>query len=120
MSNMVEQPNQEQLRPPALSVVATGRDAGQSAGEPDVAATTDTAERLRAQLRESHDMIENLQVALGTNRQIGVAIGILMARHGYTQETAFDQLRLVSQRAHRKLRDVASDVVFTGDLPPAV
>lgn len=59
----------------------------------------------------------NLQLALTSNRRIGVAIGILMAHHRITDTAAFEMLREASQRAHRKLRDIAEDVVLTGTLP---
>ncbi len=59
----------------------------------------------------------NLQTALDSNRQIGVAIGILMTRGLITREQAFDQLRTASQHLHRKLRDIAEDVIDTGELP---
>jgi hypothetical protein len=58
----------------------------------------------------------NLEVALETNRHIGTAIGILMAREMLTAEQAFQRLRDVSQRQHRKLRDVAEDVARIGEL----
>jgi GAF domain-containing protein len=59
----------------------------------------------------------NLEVALTSNREIGKAIGILVATHRITEQLAFDALRAESQHAHRKLRDVASDVVLTGEVP---
>ena len=59
----------------------------------------------------------NLEIALETNRHIGSAIGILMARELLTAEQAFERLRDTSQRLHRKLRDVARDVINTGELP---
>ena len=64
-----------------------------------------------------HERAEHLRVALGTNRQIGAAMGILMARHGCSAEEAFTALRVTSQHLHRKLRDIADEVVFTGTLP---
>jgi signal transduction histidine kinase/DNA-binding response OmpR family regulator len=75
-----------------------------------------------ARLREyaagrAEDEAANLRIALGTNRQIGAAIGILMHGHGLTNEEAFQLLRQTSQRLNRKLRDIADDVVRTGDLP---
>jgi hypothetical protein len=60
----------------------------------------------------------NLEVALATNRHIGSAIGIVMARELLTAEQAFDRLRDASQRQHRKLRDIAEEVIRTGQLPP--
>ena len=60
---------------------------------------------------------EHLQVALDSNRQIGIAIGILTARQRCTPDQAFDQLRAASQHLHRKLRDIAEHVTLTGELP---
>jgi hypothetical protein len=60
---------------------------------------------------------DHLRIALGTNRQIGTAMGILMARHRCSAEEAFTALRVTSQHLHRKLRDIADEVVYTGMLP---
>ena len=59
----------------------------------------------------------NLQIALASNRRIGTAIGILMAHRRITDAAAFELLREASQRGHRKLRDIAEDVVLTGTVP---
>ena len=59
----------------------------------------------------------NLRVALSSNRQIGVAIGVLMNRMKVDNQEGFDLLRQSSQRLHRKLRDIADEVVLTGALP---
>jgi hypothetical protein len=56
----------------------------------------------------------HLAAALASNRDIGVAIGILMSLHKITKEDAFDKLREVSQQTQRKLRDIAIDVAETG------
>jgi len=67
----------------------------------------------------------NLVRALETNREIGVAMGILMQRHDLSREQAFDVLRVASQDSNRKLAVVASEVADTGVLdirrwPPEV
>jgi hypothetical protein len=64
-----------------------------------------------------HERAEHLSVALESNRLIGTAMGILMAEHHCSYEDAFAALRVTSQHAHRKLRDVADEVIFTGALP---
>jgi hypothetical protein len=56
----------------------------------------------------------NLERALDSNRQIGVAIGILVAQHKISQGAAFELMRVASQRQHRKLSLVAEDVVLFG------
>lgn len=63
---------------------------------------------------------ENLNFALHTSRRIGAAIGILMSLHKLTEEQAFDLLRQASRYAHRKIRDLAVEVVETGWLEPAL
>ena len=40
-----------------------------------------------------------------------------MHRDRLTYEQGFDELRLASQYTHRKLRDIAEDVLVTGALP---
>jgi GAF domain-containing protein len=61
--------------------------------------------------------VTNLEAALDSSRQIGMAIGILMARNLFTPEKAFEELRRASQRLHRKVRDIAAEVNDTGTLP---
>jgi hypothetical protein len=58
-----------------------------------------------------------LDAALSSNRRIGAALGILMARHRLTHEQAFLSLRQASQNTNRKLRDLAEDILETGDVP---
>jgi transcriptional regulator with GAF, ATPase, and Fis domain len=64
-----------------------------------------------------HERAENLETALQSNREIGMAVGILMVRYGLTDQAAFDLLRVTSQHEHRKLRDIAAETVFSGELP---
>lgn len=63
------------------------------------------------------DRAQNLEIALMTNRRIGMAIGVLMARMNITGDQAFDLLRVTSQHSHIKLRDIADYVTMTGELP---
>ncbi len=65
----------------------------------------------------SEQRARNLEVALNSNRRIGMAIGILMMEHRIQEGRAFDLLRAASQNTHRKLREVAEDVILTGALP---
>ncbi len=51
-----------------------------------------------------------LEAALLTRDLIGQAKGILMAREGCDADEAFGRLRSMSQKANRKLRDIASEV----------
>lgn len=72
---------------------------------------------LAAEGEIDRDKIANLEAALITARRIGAAMGVLMTSHKVTDSQAFDLLRHVSQSTHRKLREVAEDVVLTGTLP---
>lgn len=63
--------------------------------------------------------IDNLRLALDSNRIIGAAVGVLMARHGVAYPDGMSQLERASQNANRRLHEVASDVLCTGQLPAA-
>lgn len=99
----------------ALNVYSTKVDAfDDNAHIAGLAASTFGAELITSRRRKSE--ISHLERALASNREIGAAIGILMAQHRVTREQAFDLLRMASQNRHRKLADIARDVVDTGTL----
>ncbi len=60
--------------------------------------------------------INNLRIAADSRDVIGQAKGILMERHKISAGQAFDRLVDVSQRSHRKLREVAQELAETGEL----
>ena len=64
----------------------------------------------------ANDRARNMEQALESNREIGVAIGVLMHQHRLSRNQAFDVLRAASQDSNRKLRDIAQEVVNTGTL----
>lgn len=72
----------------------------------------DALERLDA--AESRAL--QLEAALGHSRDIGAAIGILMALSRLTREQAFEQLRRASMSRNVKLHVLAAQVVETGSL----
>lgn len=78
--------------------------------------------RAAAGIARTLSRVDALERALHSSREIGVAMGIVMARQTMTVDQSFDLLRRVSQRLNRKLRDVALDVTQTGqlDLPAGV
>lgn len=61
--------------------------------------------------------VADLEQALGSSRDIGVALGILMERHKISREQAFGLLTMASQHGNRKLRDIAAYLAETGELP---
>jgi hypothetical protein len=69
---------------------------------------------------DAQHKIKHLEAALASSRRIGAAVGILMATYKVPEHEAFDMLVAVSQHHHRKLRDLADDVVATGSLDWAI
>jgi GAF domain-containing protein len=69
-----------------------------------------------ARARE-REQISGLEQAVASNRAIGMAIGILMATHRIDQDVAFELLRTLSQHTNRRLREIADEVIHTGQLP---
>ncbi len=96
----------------------TDADAQMVHGLVDHAVGVVLAERMRSQLEHQRTRLEHLEQALGTNREIGVAIGILMAGRRCNAEEAFALLRSASQNTNRKVRDIAAHLTYTGELPP--
>lgn len=62
--------------------------------------------------------VANLEQALTTRGVIGRAQGILIERHQLTADQAFDRLRVTSSYTNQKLRDLAADLVATGNEHP--
>ena len=54
---------------------------------------------------------QNLATALKQSREISVAIGMLMERHGISAEDAFELLRRNARDTRRKAAEVAQDVI---------
>lgn len=62
-------------------------------------------------LAGSHERIDQLTEALESREVIAQAKGIIMAKESCDAEEAFAVLRRISQHTHRKLRDVATEIV---------
>lgn len=60
---------------------------------------------------------EQLERGLASARAIGAATGIVMARSGRTYDDAFALLLTVSQHRNVKVRDLAEQVMLTGEVP---
>lgn len=60
---------------------------------------------------ERGSQMGNLRHGLDTNREIGKAVGLLMAIHGVSDEEAFDMLAKTSQDMNIKLAQVAHSVL---------
>jgi GAF domain-containing protein len=66
--------------------------------------------------QSARDMAQNLQAALESRAVIDQAKGILIERYKLTADQAFQLLAQASMKANRKLRDIADDLVRTGEL----
>lgn len=62
-------------------------------------------------LDSARRLSEQLKAALSTRDVIATAKGVLMARDGVDEQTAFALLVSASRRENRRLRDVASDLL---------
>ncbi len=62
----------------------------------------------------NHERAEQLQQGLASNREIGKAIGLLMAAHDVDADAAFGLLRTTSSRMNLKLADIAARIVAQG------
>jgi GAF domain-containing protein len=62
-------------------------------------------------LDSARQLSEGLRAALSTRDAIATAKGVLMARNGVDEQTAFAMLVSTCQREHRTLRDVAIDLL---------
>ncbi len=71
---------------------------------------------LRAQLVAAEGRVASLERALRSSRRIGAAMGILMAVRRVSEDQALHVLREVSQASNRKIRDVAEDVLYAGEI----
>lgn len=60
--------------------------------------------------RSPNDEVEDLRRAMETRTQIGVALGIVMARLEVDSEAAITFLRRRSQNENRKLHDLAVEI----------
>jgi hypothetical protein len=62
-----------------------------------------------------HEQAQTLRAGLESNREIGKAIGLLMAGHKVGSEQAFAQLKKASQDLNLKITRVASEIVSYHD-----
>jgi GAF domain-containing protein len=67
-------------------------------------------------LLDARDLAQNLQKAMEFRSVIEQAKGILIERHKLTADQAFRLLAESSMHTNRKVRDVAEDLVLTGEL----
>jgi hypothetical protein len=99
----------------ALNIYSRDKDAftGESLAMAMLLATHGALALARVTAREK---AANLMRAVTTNREIGMAMGVLMSTYKIAEDEAFNLLRITSQNTHRKLNSIARKVIETGTL----
>jgi GAF domain-containing protein len=67
--------------------------------------------------QDARNLADNLQKALDSRPVIDQAKGILMGQYKLTADQAFQVLARISMQTNRKVRDIADQLVMTGELP---
>lgn len=67
------------------------------------------------ELRRLRDTERQLQTALTEGREVSVAIGILMERHHFKRDSAFELLRKTARSQRRRLVELARELVEAAD-----
>ena len=76
-------------------------------------------EMLQADGLKLHDHDEQMEQALQSSRQIGAAVGIIMATRNVSEKEAFQSLVAASQRTNTKLKSIAGRVISGAEKSPA-
>lgn len=66
----------------------------------------------------SHEEARTLAEGMASNREIGMAIGLLMASHGLSADEAFATLRKASSHLNRKISAIARELVANEGVHP--
>jgi AmiR/NasT family two-component response regulator len=85
--------------------------------DPELTETESFILEMLQRLDEADSEAAHLRRALEHSRDIGAAVGVLMALKKVTRDEAFDLLRRASQDQNRKVSDLALDVLSEGQLP---
>jgi response regulator NasT len=92
------------IRAGALAFVVKPIDPAQLV--PTVRAATQRAQEMSALLEQT----EKLTRAIETNRDVSVAVGLLMAHRGLSRQAAYEALRQQARRTRRRLPELASEI----------
>jgi len=77
----------------------------------------DTIATLQELLEIERARADALKTAIQTARRTGIAVGIVMTRHGVDDDQAFSRLHAASHGVHRALHQVI-EAVISGRLTP--
>lgn len=68
------------------------------------------------QIQGQQAEIENLKEALETRKLIERAKGILMDRHGLTEDEAFKRIHFQARNQNKKMKEIAQSIITAADL----
>lgn len=83
---------------------------------PQLAPTIEAALARAADLRKLGETGSQLQTALKENREVSVAVGLLMERRRLDRQQAFDALRAIARSQRRKIGEVANELIAAAEL----
>jgi AmiR/NasT family two-component response regulator len=83
---------------------------------PTVRAAAQRAQEISALLEQT----ERLSKAIDTNRDVSVAVGLLMAQRGLSRRVAYETLRQHARRTRRRLSDLAAEITVGAEALYAV
>jgi len=73
--------------------------------------TTEMIETLQTLLAIERERADALKEAVRVARRTGIAVGLVMARHGITDDDAFSRLHAVSRGVHGQLHEIVEAVI---------
>lgn len=82
----------------------------QPVDEESVRGSLEIAVRRHAELTELGDAVDELEDAIARRARIERAKGILMERHGISDQEAFERLRTLARASNRRVYDVAREI----------
>ena len=82
----------------------------------DLAPALEVAVRRFRQLQGQQEKISQLEETLETRKLIERAKGILMDRHGMTEDEAFKRIHFQARNQNKKMREIAQSIITASDL----
>src|SRR5688500_6184150 len=82
----------------------------------DLAPALEIAVRRFRQIHSQNSEIHELKDSLETRKLIDRAKGILMDRHGLTEDEAFKKIHFQARNQTKKMKDIAQSIITASDL----
>ena len=82
----------------------------------DLAPALEIAVRRFRQIQSRNKEITDLKDALESRKIVEKAKGILMARHGLTEDEAFKKIHFQARNQNKKMREIADSIITASDL----